>query len=673
MFRKQNNIFKIKFVVKYSFIIFITFGIVLNFTFSYEIKLGDALDRLQSSIKRNVEINKINGKAVVWDIYNKSLSMVKDSSSAHMLSAIDKTSYSLNSKKDNPCQLNNQDVVNIMYFANSTFKRDIKGSLVSFIKPTKSDMGKSCNKLNVCFFKPDGWILNNTPKLVQSCQATVEKEFVTFYVNSYYMATVWWSNVGSHYFWNFSLNDSSYDIMNDVNILAKILFQDVKEPVQTLFYKMPSIDYSSIYEEPKMNMNIDWFSPYNNYTATNNPINNNDNDTIQDDIWETLSTDVTNTSFKEVVDDDIKSFVESINFDISNPGIVVAGNQCVSWFEFQSSWSISSWSLLETMTPLQYLSWVLDDIAEVSCNKDGICQTWETTTCPDCINEWWNTDFEEIEALLNNAAEQSTGQVSPDDPILWCFQKCQSLPCNPLNCDKLVCYANCSCLTYDSPMFDPIKSPGLSSIFKIKFCPIPVMENKMTRNKTVYNIESIFRELHAVLENLKNSGQLSINTKTKEFLDSGKKKNKFSEQISFSINSTTKQIVANESELTKKEKQIEFNTILMESILWLSTKSSLENEKNKYIVMDDPCEYKTKTQATENPNQISILLENCKKEMEMDVSLQDLNIEWALKDQQQLLISTEFDNFLIKNRDFWYEVNDMFVSLSNTAKALSLK
>ena len=43
--------------------------------------------------------------------------------------------------------------------------------------------------------------------------------------------------------------------------------------------------------------------------------------------------------------------------------------------------------------------------------------------------------------------------------------------------------------------------------------------------------------------------------------------------------------------------------------------------------MDDPCEYKTKTQATENPNQISILLENCKKEMEMDVSLQDLNIE----------------------------------------------
>lgn len=77
MFRKQNNIFKIKFVVKYSFIIFITFGIVLNFTFSYEIKLGDALDRLQSSIKRNVEINKINGKAVVWDIYNKSLSMVK--------------------------------------------------------------------------------------------------------------------------------------------------------------------------------------------------------------------------------------------------------------------------------------------------------------------------------------------------------------------------------------------------------------------------------------------------------------------------------------------------------------------------------------------------------------------------------------------------------------------
>jgi len=39
------------------------------------------------------------------------------------------------------------------------------------------------------------------------------------------------------------------------------------------------------------------------------------------------------------------------------------------------------------LTPGEYLSGVLEDIAQVSCNNDGICQSWEITTCSDCINE----------------------------------------------------------------------------------------------------------------------------------------------------------------------------------------------------------------------------------------------------------------------------------------------
>lgn len=649
--------------------IFIAFWIVLNFAFSYEIKLWDALDRLQTNIKRNIETNQINGKAVVDDIYKKSLSIVEDSNSAPMMSAINKTVQDLNNSKEDPCQLDSQDIVNIMYFANSSFQRDLKSSLVSFEKPSRNDMGKSCNKLNICIYKPEWWTLNNTPTLNQACQSRVEKEYITFYVNSYYMETIWWWNKWSNYFWNFSLDDSSYDIMNDVYGLAKILFQDINQPVQTLFYKMPSVDYTSLYEEPEMNMDIDWFSPYNNYTTTNN---------YTGSIWSLsivseVQVEDTKLSSLNSIDEDIKNFVESVNFDISNPSTVIWGNQCFSWFEYQSTWSTSSVSSENLLTPGEYLSGVLEDIEQVSCNNDGICQSWETTTCFDCINEWGNPDFEEIQSMLTNAAEQSTGQIDADDPVLGCFQKCEWLACNATNCDKLVCYAKCACQTYDSPVFDPTTNPGLTSVFKIKFCIMPVMENKITRNKTVHNIASIFSEIYGVLQNLRNSGQLSINVKTKEFLDTSKKNNKFGEQLSFSMNSTTKAVVSNESELTKTEKQIEFNTSLMEAILWFSKDPGLENEKNKYIVMDDPCEYKVKKQIAENPNQRARLLANCQNEMKMDVSIQDFNIESALQDQQVVLLSSEFDTFLMKNRDFWYEAFSMLKSFSDAAKALSEK
>jgi len=61
--------------------------------------------------------------------------------------------------------------------------------------------------------------------------------------------------------------------MNDIHILAKILFEDVSQPQETRFYKMPDVDYDSSFVDPPISMDIDRFSPYNNFssvTGTNN-------------------------------------------------------------------------------------------------------------------------------------------------------------------------------------------------------------------------------------------------------------------------------------------------------------------------------------------------------------------------------------------------------------------
>lgn len=57
--------------------------------------------------------------------------------------------------------------------------------------------------------------------------------------------------------------------------------------------------------------------------------------------------------------------------------------------------------------------------------------------------------------------------------------------------------------------------------------------------------------------------------------------------MSFSVNSYTKPVVANKSELTQSQEQIELNNLLMSSVLWFSKDMSMDNEKNKYVLMDD--------------------------------------------------------------------------------------
>jgi hypothetical protein len=67
-----------------------------------------------------------------------------------------------------------------------------------------------------------------------------------------------------------TLEDSAYDIMNDVSNLAKILFEDVSEPEESRFYKMPKVDYEVVAVDDVIDGDIDWFSPYNNVYSSNN-------------------------------------------------------------------------------------------------------------------------------------------------------------------------------------------------------------------------------------------------------------------------------------------------------------------------------------------------------------------------------------------------------------------
>lgn len=248
MFKSQNKKNSIKWFklknIKFIFVILSFVLFFVTFSFAFEIKLWDALDKLQNKIKRNAEI-EIGWNAVIDDLYNKSLNQIQKNDMVPMFTALSKTVNILNN--DYACQIDKQDVINILYFANSNFKKDLKSNLQEFVKPSRDNMWKSCNKLNVCVFNPKWSVINNTPSLNQNCQSRTEDVFLNIYINSFYIENIWWSLKWSNYFWNNNLEDSSYDIMNDVYMLSKILFQNVEKPVQTLFFKMPSVNYDAIY------------------------------------------------------------------------------------------------------------------------------------------------------------------------------------------------------------------------------------------------------------------------------------------------------------------------------------------------------------------------------------------------------------------------------------------
>ncbi len=706
MFKKQTKNYIHKIIKSKNIIIFVFLMVFfIDFSFSFEISLKDSIEKIQNTIKRNSEIS-IGWKAIIDDIYKTSLNKIQIDNITPLLIATDKTAEKIN--KDYTCTMNNQEIIEILYFTNASFKHELKNNLEDFKNPTKDRIWINCNKLNTCIYKDNlaPWqVFKNTVSSNKSCQNIVENIFLTFYIDSYYNGNIWEQIRWTDTFWNNDLSDSNYDLLNDIFKLGTILFQDIKSPAKILFYSMPKINYNNIYQEPKLNMKIDWFSPYNIFYGDeggNNTNSGNTWDTSQINSWDNLWNNLWNNLpiinewmqnwwISWEIESSIKNFINSVNINLNNPSSSFVGNQCVSGFEsekYMISFSTADWENTQT-TPQEYLESVIEEIEDLNCNNDSICQDRESDSCPDCQSSSYDPEdpssFEEIQAILENIIEQWE-EIPEDDPVLGCVQKCDLMPCGATECPKLVCYAKCFCQIYSFDTDDldltsdntnitwlnkPIRSIGLSSKFAIKFCIIPAIWWEV-QTKTIYSITSIFSELNNILENLKNSGNMWINIKPKEFLEHTKKEYNFAKQISFNINSAKEPVSSNQSKDWMSKEQINLNTDLMEQILWFSKEYNTDKEQNKYILIDDPCEHKVIVQAS-NRDEKEALLESCRQESNMNPTVNNANLNPAMINQNIMLINIEFDDFMEKNRDFWYETKLMFDALKNTAQSLENK
>ena len=648
---------KIKVFLKILICIVSVFFPLFN-SFSLDLKLFNFLSNWVDKVEKNIEINEASWQPIIENLYTYSLEQVQYEILSPVLESLKQTTIALNDEF--LCNITDKDLMNILYKSNDEFKNNLKGVSNSFEIPTKDDMVNSCSKLTSCVANK-----NASSKIVNAlsyCKLIVNNYYMNTYRSRSNISSLDNGNKWSDAFWNKSLDDSSYDILYDIYLLAKIMFDEAEEPVDVLFYEMPVIRNSSTNNTPNVVVENDRFSPYNII--------------IQQTWWNSWENEWSlwggwvwegNASWEQmwvnwVIDDDFGMFVdETIVYEVDGSDwYSFLWSDCITWFEIQwYSWyiytsTVSTYVSLYPDNPTEAANIIINDINNLSCNHNWICEDAREshTTCDDCLSSsWWVSYPDEMTEFFNN----NTGFLS-DPQVVRCFSSCGSTPCTATSCDRLACYAKCLCLSYESPFYDPMEHHWLDRVFKLKFCIVPVQDHKVVTTKKVYNLASIVNEINNVIQNLRNSGELMLNKKTREFLQAWFRNVK-ANSVSFSQDSYAKMPTSKPSEKQEMEDQINLNTSMMENILWFE--STITNNwawRNKYVV-----------KWWRDLSWSLIFLEEQTGgyvEVDNDLLVSSLQTEYVSN------VKNELSKFLEWNLNFWIAVKDSFDSLYVTANNL---
>ena len=656
---KRNSI--LKKILKVMSCTMTIFFLFISASFAWEASVAplNFLNKRVNSAKKNLEINSAEWKAVVRDLYSNSLKQVELTRVNPMLESVKTTTVALNNNY--LCNMKDNDTINILYKSNDDFRKQLRNLSNTFKKPTKNDMVNSCEVLMKCILSTGG-----DKKIIDSlsyCKLIVNDYYTDEYKNSHNLWSLTESNKWSDAFRNKSLSDSSYDILNDIYILARILFDTPEEPAEVLFYDMPNIWPADNWVDPFISMVNDRFSPYYQEDDTWSP--NNWNNSGWNNGWNGSSWAQNTTIIEpeEIAVEwelgyDIIEFTQTVTQEVEwKEWYEFLWNDCIDEFtiEWYDGYSYDETTTWVTMTPTEYRTTIINQINTMACENDDECNQTNPNT-------------------LNNPDNPNTpnNPTNPDNPInpedlfdletLSCFQSCNSVPCNATSCDRLVCYAKCLCISYESPFFDPAEYPWLWPIFKLKFCIQPVQDHTSVASKKATTLESVVNAINEVMQDLRNSWELMLNKKTKEYLDAWLQNNKVS-QISLSIDWFEKVPTAKQSEKQEKQNQINTNTSFMENILWFEKEETVNgNGRNKYII---------KWSSTEEWVISSTETKNIPDTSEIINDTDD--IIWSLKYSHLDNMWWKVYEFLQWNLEFWQSFKDAMDSMNNTANSLAEK
>lgn len=644
----------------------------------------DILDKSLNKIEKNID-DASNKKPVAKDLYNTYLNKSQYTQLDAVSQTVSDLKWLINDRY--MCNLKDKDIINILYYGSTGFKRDVDTlTIPSIEKPSTGDAKSSCAKFNICVWSSNWQVWEVS---TYWCIPKVSSLYEDVLSNKKSVSTLTEKVKWNEYFWNGSLDDSTFDLLVDVYDIAKILFGEDESvpPPETVFFEMPQLDnVDGVYAGDDTSTIVDRFSPYNTTVSSNNGTSNSNNNTSSNN-WNNVNqwqasqwngnanstnsaigntnkpVNATNTSIEQWMDVDIMNFIQTVNtVEVKSENYATSSvwNQCVSGFSYQyKTWyTITDTGVISVTDTIQeditqeqieeYVEYTLNQIQSLQCNNDYVCESREARTCPDCLPMWSGSDvLSEVADLINSIDFWDSDEVvSPQTAA--CMNNCWQTQ-NTVE-SKLLCVAKCFCTTYESTLFNPEDFPWMSPVFTLKMCVMPVANAQYQKQKKVKDIQSVFEELYNLVTELKNGWSTMPAVKTKTYLDSSYMQNSFWKSISFLITSNTKKHTSQKSQKTKEKTQENTNTQLMTNIAWFSQDPAMDSEKNKYVVAWEKYESKWE-----------------------EISKVWDSLHESLQNEIIIGVDSQFEKFMQLNSNFWKEVREVLKEFNEQSRELSTK
>lgn len=359
------------------------------------------------------------------------------------------------------------------------------------------------------------------------------------------------SQIWADKYWNNTTDDSPYDIMHDLETLAKILYYGVEGPITPVLYKIPTFSNSEKKLSERKNEDSQSDSNSSNWWGRR-----------PDSMWGVYIKDEPNNWWDwvsliwwNVLDQDIKS--EDGWWNSNDVKALPFTYEKNWWFDDLVEWLNSV--RLENNDTEFYFSLCKEqedsEIDQENLEKENEENTWEVPDFSDLSDEEYQEIIDYMLDAVNNYSdlpedkekeiEQNVWDVdgffeatdpseieSVKDQIKNCWKSCEWLRID----QKASCMLKCACWEIKSPIFNPEKTPWLWPIFLIRFCAVPAVNTNFSIGwKRIYSIEEWLNEIYWVVDKLSREWRLWKWTQQYEFLDSSTKKINIADTLAFSI------------------------------------------------------------------------------------------------------------------------------------------
>ena len=394
------------------------------------------------------------------------------------------------------------------------------------------------------------WISSATPRDIETnCKEFFQRNYEEWQNNEKNMQSIQTAQLGADKYWNATTDDSPYDIMVDIGILARLLYKEAEEPITPVFYNLPvfsnsknSLNQNKLSDSLTEGENWWWDSGGNWWDSWWNWWWSSGGDewwTSGRDWWYTRAEPSTWGIILSWNDNWIVPLSEELVDDLLD---------WLNTLKFRDDWSEIYYNLCEaedneleseTFTWVEGINIRGVESPDDSTFSDMTDQEYQELVdyMLSAVDRYTSHDLDEenIAIATGYALADSTDIEKVANKIKNCWSSCES---KGLRIDlKASCMLKCACWEIKSPVFNSDIIPWLWPVFVIRFCTVPGVNHTFSVGwKRIHSIEDWSNEIYGAVDKLSREWRLWKWNQQYEFLDTSTKQMNVADSFAFTIN-----------------------------------------------------------------------------------------------------------------------------------------